>query len=233
LRRFIDLQLRDPGDYKELEAMLGLASRLGFHSVAISSKKPPMEELRKLASGIGLDIAGRINLRPRNANELNTVLREERKRFEIVAVECRSKLVARQATKDLRVDIISFPSELTSRRTRFDLQEASLISDSNCAYEFNLSDLLEVNKNKRHLKIAMIRREIANAVQEGIPVVASSGASSVLGLRDPRGLASVLSLFDLGEEDALDAVSGNPMEILRRNREKLAPSFMYPGVRVV
>ena len=52
-------------------------------------------------------------------------------------------------------------------------------------------------------------------------------------LRKPRELAAVGSLFGLNEVSALDAVSANPVAIVRRNREKLSRGFVAPGIRVV
>ena len=57
----------------------------------------------------GLDLASRVDLRPRSQNELVGLLRRLRRRFEIICVLCESKEVARQAAKDRRVDLLNFP----------------------------------------------------------------------------------------------------------------------------
>jgi RNase P/RNase MRP subunit p30 len=46
-------------------------------------------------------------------------------------------------------------------------------------------------------------------------------------------LAAFSSLLGLDMDFAIDAVSKNPMAIVRRNREKLSPRFIAPGIRVV
>ena len=63
--------------------------------------------------------------------------------------------------------------------------------------------------------------------------MASSWASSPYGLRAPRDMAALLMLVGLDPSEALKAVSKTPMEIVERNREKLSPSYVMPGVRVV
>jgi RNase P/RNase MRP subunit p30 len=49
----------------------------------------------------------------------------------------------------------------------------------------------------------------------------------------PRDLASLAYLFGLGEKQALETVSSNPVGIVLRNREKLSSRFVAPGIRVV
>jgi RNase P/RNase MRP subunit p30 len=66
-----------------------------------------------------------------------------------------------------------------------------------------------------------------------VHVVVSSGAGVESLLRMPRDLASLAYLFGLGEKQALDAVSVNPVGIVLRNREKLSSRFVAPGITVV
>jgi RNase P/RNase MRP subunit p30 len=74
---------------------------------------------------------------------------------------------------------------------------------------------------------------VALAKEFKVPVVLSSGVGEARFLRMPRDLASLAYLFGLNEVEALDAVSVNPLRIVRANREKLGLSFVAPGIRVV
>jgi RNase P/RNase MRP subunit p30 len=78
-----------------------------------------------------------------------------------------------------------------------------------------------------------LRREVSIANEFHVPVIISSGASTRQLLRKPREMAAFASLFGLSEVTALDAVSINPLAIVRRNREKLSRGFVAPGIRVV
>jgi len=66
-----------------------------------------------------------------------------------------------------------------------------------------------------------------------IPVIISSGASNELLMRKPRGMAALASLFDLSKPLSTDAISKNPRAIVERNREKLNPQFVAPGIRLI
>ena len=233
MRRFVDLNIRDPGDPRVLTEMLELASKLGFKGIAVASERTAPQALIDEARTLGIDLASRIDLRPRNTNELSKTLRWVRSKFEIVAVHCENKAVSRQAAKDHRVDILTFPPLKTGRRrVGLDRQGASLAAKSNCAYEVSLSNLLDASAGRARI-LVNLKRDIWNAEREGVPVLATSGASTPLRMRDPRALASITSLLDTPEEKGLDAVSVIPTKILERNRAKLQPGFVSPGVREV
>jgi ribonuclease P/MRP protein subunit RPP1 len=232
MRRFIDLHIRAPEEPDGIQVMLGLAAKLGFRGLGLSQGETPHRDLKELAAGMGLDLVSRVDLIPRNTGELTAVLRRLRRRFEVVAVECRSKKIARQAAKDHRVDILSFPFSPSRRgRIGLDRQEASLASEANCVYEINLTDLLYLDPVDHSRLIGIMRREVGNARRFDVPIVVSSGARTPLQMRDPRGLAAVLTLMSLDDEVGLDAVSKNPERIVGTNRGKLDPGFVTPGVR--
>lgn len=233
MRKFIDLHLM-PGDTDLTEPMLQEASRLGFTGVGLTQDTGNPNPSEKEPRGAILDIARRIDLRPRNPNELTSSLRRIRRRFEIIAVECHSKPVARQAARDNRVDILNFPTQIRGRRrVRFDRQEASLASGTNCAYEINLSDLLNKGPHVASRLLSMMTVEVENARRYDVPVVVSSGADEPLLMRGPRELAASMQLLGIGEEESLDMVSDVPWELVERNRGKLEPGYVSPGVRRV
>ena len=81
--------------------------------------------------------------------------------------------------------------------------------------------------------LSSLHREVAIAQGFNVPVVLSSGASVEFMLKKPREMAALAQLFDLDAAAALDAVSTNPVAIVKRNREKLDSKFVAPGIRVV
>jgi RNase P/RNase MRP subunit p30 len=66
-----------------------------------------------------------------------------------------------------------------------------------------------------------------------VPIVVSSGVAAEMLLRKPREMAALAFLFGLDEASALEAVSQNPVAIVKRNREKLCSKFVAPGIRVI
>lgn len=216
--------------------MVNKAAALGYGLVAVpfapEVRADEVAGLRSVCSEAGVDFASRVDLRPRTQNELMRQVRRLRRKFEVVCVSCENKAVARQAAKDRRVDLLSFPL-LDFRRRFFDRAEAELASSSLAALEVDVKPLLVLEGPVRVRLLSSLQREVAIAKKFHVPVVVSSGVSKELLLRKPREMAALSFLFGLDEVSGLDAVSQSAKVIVERNREKLSSGFVAPGVRVV
>ena len=236
-RTFADLHLRTNGNEPtQITKLAAKAAELGFKM--ISTPLPPFanaEEIRKLkttSNEAGLDFASRVDIRPKNQNELLALLRKLRRRFEILCVICETKETARQAAKDHRVDLLCFPS-LDYRKRFFDRPEAELASGGNAALEIDIKPVLILEGPQRVRFLSTLRREVSVALEFHVPIVVSSGTSEPLLLRKPHETAMLTSLFGLNGSKALDAVSTNPVGLVGRNRGKLAADFVAPGIRLI
>jgi ribonuclease P/MRP protein subunit RPP1 len=237
MRRFVDLHLRVPAeDPVEAESMLRRASELGYSLVGIplpaNVSKEQVIQLRDICSEAKLEFASRVNFAPRNSNELLQSLRRYRRKFEIVAVRCDTKEVARQAAKDRRVDLLQF--SVTSLRKRFfDEAEAELASQALASLEIELAPMLQLTSFSRVRLLSCLRKEVATAERFKVPVTVSSGATDKLLMRGPHDYAALTTLFDMPMPSALKALSDNPWSIVERNRKKLSPDYVAPGIQVV
>ncbi len=235
-RVYADLHLcPDTGGREQISRMMAKASRLGYRLLAASFPKFSEEQIqysRKICQEAGVDFASRMNLRPRTPEELLAGLRKLRRKFEVVAVTCESKSVARQAAKDRRVDLLNFPQP-DFRRAFFDAPEAELASNCLASLEIDVKPLLTQTGPSRTKLLSSLRREAAIAKEFHVPIVLSSGVSDETLMRKPMDMAALGSLFDLNSVHALEAVSKNPIAIIKRNREKLGPKFVAPGIRIV
>jgi RNase P/RNase MRP subunit p30 len=81
--------------------------------------------------------------------------------------------------------------------------------------------------------LSNLRREAAIAQDFHVPIVISGGVSDELLMRRPRESAALASLYDLDEAFAIEAVSKNPVAIVKRNREKLSARYVAPGIRLI
>jgi RNase P/RNase MRP subunit p30 len=211
------------------------ASKLGYTLIAVPFRKFSEEQIRQVRETCersNVDFASRVDLRPRTPEELISFLRKLRRRFEIVAVMCESKSVARQAAKDRRVDLLNFPQP-DFRRGFFDAAEAELASNCLASLEIDVKPLLTLEGPTRIRLLSSLRREVATAQEFHVPIVISSGVSDEMLIRKPRELAALASLFDLIGIQAREAVSKNPSAIVKRNREKLGSRFVAPGIRII
>jgi len=235
--KFSDLHLRVPlNDWEKMRMMIAKSFELGYSQVGVplplSVKQEVVDRLRQVCEDFGVDFVTRLDLAPKSTNELLSCLRKFRRRFEVVSILCGSKPLARQAAKDRRVDLLSFPA-YDSRKRFFDWAEAELASKSSASFEIDLAQVLSVEGYARVGFLSCLRREVATAKRFGVPVVFSSGATDVLLLRKPQDYASLTLLFDVDSSPALEMLSKNPAGIVERNRRKQSPEYVAQGVRVV
>ncbi len=205
MRHYIDLHLK-PSTPEQAPEMVQLATQLGYSHVASTQ------------STEGLKVVTRIDIEAKRGKELQDALRKSRRKYNIVAVRCLSKEVARIVARDERVDILLFPEDPTQRRQNWlDHHEAELLDGAGRAYEINASELLAASPMRLAKVITTIKRDLVVASRHNIPVVLSSGATSSILMREPRALTALATLLDIDEDYAADMLSTIPEAILARN----------------
>jgi ribonuclease P/MRP protein subunit RPP1 len=237
VRKFVDLHLCPPiRDLERVREMVGRSSELGYSLVGIPLSTgladKAIHQLQVICRNAKMDLVKRIDLTPRTPHELLHGLRRFRRRFEVVSVLCSSKAVARQAAKDRRVDVLSF-SATNLRRRFFDHAEAELASNALSCLEIDMTPLLTLTGFPRVRLISRLRQEAAIAKKFNVPVIISSGATEKYLLRNPHDYAALAILFDLTTPLSLRAISEDPLEVVERNRGKLSPDYLAPGLRIV
>jgi RNase P/RNase MRP subunit p30 len=185
-------------------------------------KPPAMNSLRDA----GIDVARRLNLRPRSREELLRSLRRFRAEYEIVAVDCGRQSVSQVAVRDRRVDIVHFPRQGPGSSFR-----RNLASTCQAALEFNISELIRGSEFKT--KFGRQRRELEIATEASTRVIGCTGASNPLELRAPKDVAAVLHMLGLSPQAALAGVSEIPLAIVRQNRLRTEQPQLDEGVRIV
>ncbi len=236
-RTYADLHLCVNADDSLLvERIAEKASALGYGLISIpfspNISEQKIKNVREVFRRVNVDFAPRVDLWPRSSEELLRDIRGLRRRFEVLAVMCLSKSVARQAAKDHRVDILCFPKP-DFRGGFFDVAEGELASNCLGFLEVDVKPLLVLEGTARARFMFMVGREVEMARGFGVPVVVSSGVGEELLMRKPLELACLGSLVGMSSPSCVDAVSRNPMTIVTRNRKKLGPGFVAPGISVI
>jgi len=235
-RAYADLHLRaNVSDSSQVSRLINKASTLGYGLVAVPlspwTPEHQLQQVRRVCEEAAIGFASRVDLKPRTPEELLKDVRKLRRRFELIAVMCESKAVARQAAKDRRVDLLNFPQP-DFRRAFFDSAEAELASACLASLEVDIRPLLTQEGAAKIRLLSLLRKEVQTAKEFHVPIILSSGVSEELMIRRPLDLAALSFLLGLDKDAATEAVSKNPMAIVRRNREKLSPRFIAPGIRV-
>lgn len=221
MRKFVDLGVKPSKG--RFDQIIDAAKQLGYSRIGSESKQKTKV----------LDQVSRIDLHPVNQNDLGKQLRKLRTKTEIITVHCKTKGVSRQVAHDNRVDFVRFPLSRGKRVQYLDHRQAGLMKDTGVGYEVCVGDILVNDRFELLKRIGIIKKSLGLALKKDIPVVASSGATDILELRDPYGLASLVTLLGVDEEDALDMISCTPNRIIDENRAKMSPNFIEPGVWIL
>lgn len=229
----VDAHVIPPLDESTIEGMVSVASKLGTSTLGVTfdggSKKETIKNVERICNEHGVDLVTRIDITVPTRAHLLRELGKVRRRFELVGVACVNESVAHAAAKDRRVDIIDFPGNRSLTNG-----VAELASRGMTAFEINACEIIGLRGFPRIRLLSKLRREVKIAERHGVPIVLSSGARDRFMLRAPRDLAFLAtSLLDVKEQAAFKMVLENPCEIIRRNREKLSPGFVMPGVKIV
>jgi ribonuclease P/MRP protein subunit RPP1 len=230
MRVYADLHLCPPLD--DVPNACSMASILDELQTRVVGLVVPPDRLSPAPSAVdsfretGIDVAKRLNLRPRSREELLRSLRRYRSKYEIIAVDCGALSVSRVAIRDRRVDIVRFPNRGSGTAFR-----GHLASSCQAALEFNMSELTQ--QGGVETRLHGLRREIEIAAESSTSVIGSSNASNPFELRAPRDMAAVLHMLGLSPEAALRAVSEIPHAIVKRNRLRMEEPQLEEGVRIV
>ena len=233
MTKFADLHLKPPIDNaKAQKEMAELARYLDYSLVGVafrpSDKSDEVNRVRKIFLDAGLDVASRIDISITSRKELLKELREFRRNFEMVAIECRSTEALSVAQRDARVDVIYLDSALSSRA--FHLNRAG---PSSAHLEINMSTVIRRQRLPEHVQIARIRNEIAKAKENRFRIIISSGADNPMYLRAPRDIAAVGMLLGLDSGEALKSISSIPISLVNKNRMILGPRECGESVRIL
>jgi len=237
MKKFVDLHLQPSiKDLTQVKNMINLASELGYHMIGITLppnvKQAIVKQLQNICNNIKIDLVTRVDLSPKTPRELLHNLSRFRRKFEVISVICTSKAVARQAAKDRRVDLLSFPST-NPRKRFFDHAEAELASKALSSLEIDMAPLISLKSFQRIRLLSSLRKEVEIAKKFDVPVTISSGATNTHLIRGPYDYAAIAVLFDMAMPLALRALSETPLTIVKRNREKLSPNFVAPGIHII
>jgi RNase P/RNase MRP subunit p30 len=230
MRLYADLHLCPPlDDTANARSMGEVLNQLGTAVVGLvvppdqlAPRPPAMNSLKDA----GIDVAKRLNLRPRSRDELLRNLRRFRAEYEIVAVDCGRQSVSQVAVRDRRVDIVHFPRQGPGSSFR-----RNLASTCRAVLEFNMSELIRGPEFKA--KLGRQRRELEVATEASTRVIGCTGASNPLELRAPKDIAAVLQMLGLSPQAALAGVSEIPLAIIRQNRLRTEQPQLEEGVRIV
>jgi ribonuclease P/MRP protein subunit RPP1 len=235
---FFDLHMHSAFSEGEssLEQLATAAKQLGYKGICLAEYYKNDEQIKKLKTEIerikqkaGIEIF--LGFEARNLKELN-VLREKRKRFDVLLVRGGDLRLNREAVETPEVDILTHPEfERQDCGMNHILMKAA--SKNNVAIEINFREVLVSSKRTRSMILRHMTQNIKLAKKFKAPIIVCSGALSHWDVVDPQCLISFVNLLGLELNEAKNTISKVPEKIIKQIKERKSEDWIVPGVKVV
>ncbi|MDO5834877.1 MAG: RNase P subunit p30 family protein [Methanobacterium sp.] len=227
----------------DLEVALN-AGKLGYHGVVLTlcsrdcinhpeTLKTLRKNVKKIKSNNGKNppsIQIGVEIESQNPEDLKKKVSKFRKKTDVILVHGGDLKLNRAATEDPRVDILSHPY-----RTRFDSGINHVLavkaSENSVAIELNLKYYLLTRPSHRYRVLTQFRQIMKLHRKYKFPVIITSDAGTSYDLRDPFDVMALAACFGMTKEEAFEALSKTPQEIIRRN--EIRDKIIIPGARFV
>jgi len=232
VRIFVDTL--SPNQYiseTELATCVKLVKAFNFSVIWISNLSNHLfDQIKKKNQTKNFLIYPRLDLgaKQEKKEDIIFLLRQNRREYPVIGIECLTPDIAAWAAQDNRVDILKFPVLQFNRL--FSLSVANLMLKFNKSLEVPLSTLYTSSERVHIPLIRETRLALARAVKKGIPIIFSSSSSKVRDQRNPLELAALGQILCLDSQKALDGVSTIPNTLLEGNLKKIDPNYIMPGV---
>ncbi|WP_321421071.1 ribonuclease P protein component 3 [uncultured Methanobacterium sp.] len=219
------------------------AGNMGYHGVGLTvysrdciNKPETLKNLRKSISDLNADKDDHISIQicveieAKNQEDLKKQVQKFRKKADVILVHGGDLKINRAATEDPRVDILSHPY-----RSRFDSGINHVLAvkaaENSVAIEINLKYFLLTRPNQQYRVLNQFRQIMKLHRKYEVPVIITSDTSSFYGLRNPRDIVALAACFGMTKDEAFNALSKTPQEIIYRN--KIRDDVVVPGARLV
>lgn len=179
------------------EKGIATLKRFGWDgTVAVQNHADYSDELIENAKKYGEEnnilVYSGVKISSTNQNEIDKAIKRYRNRVEMIFVEGGDIKINRKALETNDVDVLSTP-ELNRNDNGLDHILTRLGSTNRVAIELNFSNLLK-NKNYERSKVLWaFQRNLMLSEKYDTPVVLSSGASDIYGIKAPGDLRGFLN----------------------------------------
>ena len=221
----IDLGVCVP-DSKSLDSFVQMAVKLGITGFATNNIEGRSDQHLEG----GFSFLKRVDVSGTGLRSIKKQVGDVRQNAMIVSVKLTSVESANWAVEDHRVDLLTLDP---SREIRFRSTTARLAAASGTCLEVRFEPLLHLFGLNRSKVIKVFRASIQTAIDEGMQVILSSGATNALHMRSGRAIRHIGELLGMDTKYAENAVNRVPLDIMERNRRRFSSDFVAEGVEIV
>jgi len=211
---------------QSLDLFVQMARKIGFTGLATQNiEGDPDQSLENMFS-----VLKRTDISGRGLQSLRKQVDSVRRNTMIVAVKLGSVETANWAAENQRVDLLTVDS---SQEHRLRSSTAHLAAISDTALEIRFEPLLYLVGLNRSKVIKAYRESIRTAVDSGMQVILSSGATHPFQMRSPRAIQHIAELLGMERKYAEYAINHAPLQIVENNRRKFSSDYVAEGMEIL
>ncbi|MGV9172255.1 MAG: RNase P subunit p30 family protein [Promethearchaeia archaeon] len=223
-------------NFKEAAIYLEFCEKLGIRNLIVeplSANTPITENIkRKIQTFSDIKIYYRITINPQSLKDFNKEIQKFNNFGNILAVESADKKVQLKASKDSRVDVLSFSN--INYIKRISKGVLSLLSQNNTYLELSLSPLLINNQSEQSRNFRIFYRTMETVLNERVKYLLCGDPHTEFDLRNPRSLISIcVSLLDIPIQKAKMGFEKYPQELIRDKFIKTDSQKLDKGLKLI
>jgi RNase P/RNase MRP subunit p30 len=187
-------------------------------------------EISKLIEDYPIEIVKRLDIdgREQTKNQIIPILRKQRRNTPLIAIKCYDPELTGWAAQDNRVDILSFPINQIGKLLTNSVAKLMLKFDKHL--EISLVNLYSSPEKLQIQAVRQIKQAMIMAKKKKVPTIINSGSTSIHQIRSPWELISLAQTLISSKESQIDSLSKIPYKLVSKNKVKISPNYIAPGV---
>ncbi|MBU4245923.1 PHP domain-containing protein [archaeon] len=214
-----------------------MAERLELDTICIADASDTVEKLAEIKNEISnirstVNVVLGVEILAKNPNDMANKVTRFRDIADIIIVSGGDIDINRAACENPKVDILAHP-EYKRKDSGIDHVIAAAAAKNKVAIELNFRSFLHSTGRQRAYLLASMQRNAMLCKKFDAPVIVTSAAENVWGMRAGKDLSTLAYLAGMDVENAITTVSTIPEFLIRRVKEIKSPEFVMPGVKLV
>lgn len=213
------------------------AERLGYSGIALFKPERENNTLNNGEISYG-DVLGDHSttiysgtlIQSRNPEDMKQKVKKSRKNSDVLMVRGGDQKINRAACEDPQVDVLSKPY-FNRRDCGINHVMARKAAENDVAIELSIKHLTRTSSYLQYKVLTHFREILKLKRKYEFPLIMTSEAESIYDLHAPRDLVALAQCFGMHQEEAEDAVSGTPLNIIERSNTR--GKVIVDGVKVV
>ncbi len=140
-----------------------------------------------------------------------------------------SILLVRGGNEKLNRAVVETDIDILLQPIEFNHIIARMAGENSVAIGFDLGSIIRQKGDARIKALKIMRTNLKYARKYKLPMILTSNARSCYDLRSPREMVALAGLFGMTKEEAVDAMSTFPLQIVRRKN----PNYIRQGVEIL